>query len=194
MLEEQTVLITILREVVSSYDRKIEALIKNNNSILLLNKGVIDNFRNDLDYITELDLTIVKKIFEELETPKEESIKIYNYLDSIKELLTLNKKENTSYEITKEQLSYVEKFFLKVDELEKKNQQTHFENLKKIAKMNGVRSKYSELLNQIEDGDNKKYISDLNLISLLLNEYELEEKTKRSILINIMKYNQKVNS
>ena len=90
-------------------------------------------------------------------------------------------------------MAYVELFFKKVDELAEKNKQQHLDNLKKIAKLNSIRSKYGDLLDQIEDSNNKKYISDLNLISLLLNEYELEEKTKRSILINIMKYNQKVN-
>lgn len=192
MLEEQTVLIAILREVISSYDRKIENLIQSNNSVLLLNGGVLDNFRDNLESITELDLSIVLAVLEELNTQKEEKNKIYNYLDTIKRLLTLNKNEHTTYEITKEQLAYVELFFKKVDDLAEKNKQIHLNNLKKIAKMNSIRSKYSDLLNQIEDSSNKRYISDLNLISLLLNEYELEEKTKRNILINIMKYNQKV--
>ncbi|MCI8461066.1 MAG: hypothetical protein HFE81_06675 [Bacilli bacterium] len=140
-----------------------------------------------------MDLSIALSVLNELNIKKEEKDKIYNYLDSIKKLLTLNKEEHTTYEITNDQLAYVELFFKKVDELAEKNKQQHLDNLKKIAKLNSIRSKYGDLLDQIEDSNNKKYISDLNLISLLLNEYELEEKTKRSILINIMKYNQKVN-
>lgn len=193
MLEEQTVLITILREVIASYDRKMETLIKSNNSVLLLNSGALDSLRDNLEFITEMDLSIALSVLNELNIKKEEKDKIYNYLDSIKKLLTLNKEEHTTYEITNDQLAYVELFFKKVDELAEKNKQQHLDNLKKIAKLNSIRSKYGDLLVQIEDSNNKKYISDLNLISLLLNEYELEEKTKRSILINIMKYNQKVN-
>ncbi len=193
MLEEQTVLITILREVIASYDRKMETLIKSNNSVLLLNSGALDSLRDNLEFITEMDLSIALSVLNELNIKKEEKDKIYNYLDSIKKLLTLNKEEHTTYEITNDQLAYVELFFKKVDELAEKNKQQHLDNLKKIAKLNSIRSKYGDLLDQIEDSNNKKYISDLNLISLLLNEYELEEKTKRSILINIMKYNQKVN-
>lgn len=193
MLEEQTVLITILREVIASYDRKMETLIKSNNSVLLLNSGALDSLRDNLEFITEMDLSIALSVLNELNIKKEEKDKIYNYLDSIKKLLTLNKEEHTTYEITNDQLAYVELFFKKVDELAEKNKQQHLDNIKKIAKLNSIRSKYSDLLDQIEDSNNKKYISDLNLISLLLNEYELEEKTKRSILINIMKYNQKVN-
>lgn len=193
MLEEQTTLITILKEVISRYDRKIENLIKSNNSTLLLNRGILDDFRNNLESITELDLSIVLAIFDELNTNEEEKNKIYNYLDSIKKLLTLNKEEHTTYEISKEQLFYIELFFKKVDELEEKNKHQHLDNLKKIAKMSSIRNKYNELLEQIEDSSNRNYISDLNLISLLLNEYELKEKTKRNILISIMKYNQKIN-
>lgn len=193
MLEEQTVLITILREVIARYDRKMETLIKSNNSVLLLNSGALDSLRDNLEFITEMDLSIALSVLNELNIKKEEKDKIYNYLDSIKKLLTLNKEEHTTYEITNDQLAYVELLFKKVDELAEKNKQQHLDNLKKIAKLNSIRSKYGDLLDQIEDSNNKKYISDLNLISLLLNEYELEEKTKRSILINIMKYNQKVN-
>ena len=159
----------------------METLIKSNNSVLLLNSGALDSLRDNLEFITEMDLSIALSVLNELNIKKEEKDKIYNYLDSIKKLLTLNKEEHTTYEITNDQLAYVELFFKKVDELAEKNKQQHLDNLKKIAKLNSIRSKYGDLLVQIEDSNNKKYISDLNLISLLLNEYELENAFQESI-------------
>ena len=41
MLEEQTTLITFLKEVIREYENKIELLKKNNDSILILNRGLI---------------------------------------------------------------------------------------------------------------------------------------------------------
>lgn len=193
MLEEQTVLITILKEVIANYDLKIKKLINDNNSILLVNKGILDDFRNDIEVITEIDLKIVNAIFEELNDNSEEKDKILKYLSLIKKLLLLNKEKKTTYKITEEQLHYVELFFEKVDCLERQNHQTHLDNLKKITKMSAIRSKYTELLEQLKDTNNKNFISDLNLIGILLNECELEEKVKRNVLINIMKYNQKIN-
>ena len=106
----------------------------------------------------------------------------------------MNKKNKTSYEISEEQLKYIRLFFDIVDELEKKNTKTHLNNLQKIAQINSNYTKFRDLLKQLENKNNKEFISDIDTIEILLNENKLSEKTKRGILINIMKYNQKLNN
>lgn len=56
MLEEQTTLITFLKEVIREYENKIELLKKNNDSILILNRGLLDEFRDDINVITDIDV------------------------------------------------------------------------------------------------------------------------------------------
>ena len=58
MLEEQTTLITFLKEVIREYENKIELLKKNNDSILILNRGLLDEFRDDINILRYLLLPI----------------------------------------------------------------------------------------------------------------------------------------
>lgn len=194
MLEEQTTLITFLKEVIREYENKIELLKKNNDSILILNRGLLDEFRDDINVITDIDLCLIEAVLEEASVSKSVKEDILKYFDVVKKLLTLNKKNKTSYEILEEQLKYIRLFFDIVDELEKKNTKTHLNNLQKIAQINSNYTKFRDLLKQLENKNNKEFISDIDTIEILLNENKLSEKTKRGILINIMKYNQKLNN
>ena len=194
MLEEQTTLITFLKEVIREYENKIELLKKNNDSILILNRGLLDEFRDDINVITDIDVCLIEAVLEEASVNKLVKEDILKYFDVVKKLLTLNKKNKTSYEISEEQLKYIRLFFDIVDELEKKNTKTHLNNLQKIAQINSNYTKFRDLLKQLENKNNKEFISDIDTIEILLNENKLSEKTKRGILINIMKYNQKLNN
>lgn len=194
MLEEQTTLITFLKEVIREYENKIELLKKNNDSILILNRGLLDEFRDDINVITDIDLCLIETVLEEASVSKSVKEDILKYFDVVKKLLTLNKKNKTSYEISEEQLKYIRLFFDIVDELEKQNTKTHLNNLQKIAQINSNYTKFRDLLKQLENKNNKEFISDIDTIEILLNENKLSEKTKRGILINIMKYNQKLNN
>ena len=194
MLEEQTTLITFLKEVIREYENKIELLKKNNDSILILNRGLLDEFRDDINVITDIDVCLIEAVLEEASVNKSVKEDILKYFDVVKKLLTLNKKNKTSYEISEEQLKYIRLFFDIVDELEKKNTKTHLNNLQKIAQINSNYTKFRDLLKQLENKNNKEFISDIDTIEILLNENKLSEKTKRGILINIMKYNQKLNN
>ena len=194
MLEEQTTLITFLKEVIREYENKIELLKKNNDSILILNRGLLDEFRDDINVITDIDLCFIEAVLEEASVSKSVKEDILKYFDVVKKLLTLNKKNKTSYEISEEQLKYIRLFFDIVDELEKQNTKTHLNNLQKIAQINSNYTKFRDLLKQLENKNNKEFISDIDTIEILLNENKLSEKTKRGILINIMKYNQKLNN
>lgn len=133
-------------------------------------------------------------MLEEASVSKSVKEDILKYFDVVKKLLTLNKKNKTSYEISEEQLKYIRLFFDIVDELEKQNTKTHLNNLQKIAQINSNYTKFRDLLKQLENKNNKEFISDIDTIEILLNENKLSEKTKRGILINIMKYNQKLNN
>ena len=92
MLEEQTTLITFLKEVIREYENKIELLKKNNDSILILNRGLLDEFRDDINVITDIDLCLIEAVLEEASVSKSVKEDILKYFDVVKKLLTLNKK------------------------------------------------------------------------------------------------------
>ena len=92
MLEEQTTLITFLKEVIREYENKIELLKKNNDSILILNRGLLDEFRDDINVITDIDVCLIEAVLEEASVSKSVKEDILKYFDVVKKLLTLNKK------------------------------------------------------------------------------------------------------
>ena len=158
MLEEQTTLITFLKEVIREYENKIELLKKNNDSILILNRGLLDEFRDDINVITDIDVCLIEAVLEEASVSKSVKEDILKYFDVVKKLLTLNKKNKTSYEISEEQLKYIRLFFDIVDELEKQNTKTHLNNLQKIAQINSNYTKFRDLLKQLENKNNKEFL------------------------------------
>lgn len=188
-MSKQNLLATVLNKIIDTYEDKISELIKNNNSILLTNKGIIDDLKNDINVLTNFNLDIVKNVLIETNTSEEEQAKIYNYLETIQKILTLNQEFNTTYTISDEQLSYLELFFNKITELEEINKNKHLNNLKKITKFTTTISKYKSLIKQIEDDNNNHYIADINLIKLLLSEPYLEDRAKQDILLDIINHN-----
>lgn len=192
MSKEKPILENALKDIIEQYNSDISELIRNNNSILLANQGLIEELKKDLNVLIDFDLNIAQAVLTETNTPKEEQNKILNYLSTIKKLLTLNKLHNTTYKVSEEQLKYVELFFNKVAELEEINKKLHLENLKKISKITNTTDTYKTLLNQLENENTPKYISDINLIKLLLSETYIENDTKRDILFEILRYNKEV--
>lgn len=192
MSKEKSFLEKVLKDVIEQYNYDISELIKNNNSVLLSNQGLIEELKNDLNILIDFDLDIVQAVLTETNTSKEEQSKIMNYISIIKKLLTLNKMYKTTYKISEEQLKYVELFFNKVGELEEINKKLHLENLKKISKITNTTDIYKTLLNQLENKNTLNYVSDMNLIKLLLNETHIDSNTKRDILFEILNHNKKV--
>ena len=187
MLEEQIPLITILKEVISDYEEKI---LHTNIPKIVEYKSQIDSLKKDINYILEIDLNIIKEILSEYKEQLKEYKDIYQYMSTIKSLLKLNKEKHTTYKLQPNQLAYIKNFIKELEKLEKENQKEIDKNIQEKEKFIETKKQYEELLNQIEDKTNFEYISNIKILTLLWNECEIDESTKRDIIISIMKYNQ----
>ena len=192
MLTEQTALITILKEVIKNYEQSIEELNKLNNSALTVNKSIINRFQKDINTLIELDLKIVEDILTETNTEEEEKTTILKYFEIIKNLLKLNKEKQTTFQLSEEQYTYIDLFLEKIDFLKKENRKIKEHHKIDINTLKEKHSNYKQLLNQIEDENDTTYITNVNLLKLLFDECELDEITKRNIMLNLMKYNQDI--
>lgn len=192
MLTEQTALITILKEVIKNYEQSIEELNKLNNSALTVNKSIINRFQKDINTLIELDLKIVEDILTETNTEEEEKTTILKYFEIIKNLLKLNKEKQTTFQLSEEQYTYIDLFLEKIDFLKKENRKIKEHHKIDINTLKEKHSNYKQLLNQIEDENDTTYITNVNLLKLLFDECEVDEITKRNIMLNLMKYNQDI--
>ena len=188
MLEEQTTLIAILKEVIKEYDNRLSEVEEVNNSIVLNSKDIVNELKSNLGSITSLDIDKLKEILTELDI--EEKDELVSYFETIKKLLVLNKEQNTTYEITDKQLDNMALFFKKYDDKVKEKSIVQSKNMIIIGKITNTCKKYKELLRRLEDKDNNIFIDDISLIEELFSELEIDEETKTKIILNLSKYNQ----
>ena len=189
MPEEQVTLITLLREVILGYEDKLVELETVNSSALTMNRDKIERFRDDIQAIIDIDLHVIEDILNELNLDPEEKEKTFNYLRRVKQLLQLNQREGTTYKIQGNQLSQISHFFERIDEEIEKNTKIQDEHMRNVGKLTSICKKYKKLLGLLEDKNNTTFIDDVDLIALLFKECSIDEKTKRNILLSIMKYN-----
>ena len=186
MLEEQTTLITILKEVIKEYDNRLSEVEEVNNSIVLNSKDIVNELKSNLGSITSIDIDNLKEILTELDI--EEKDELVSYFETIKKLLVLNKEQNTTYEITDKQLDNMALFFKKYDDKVKEKSIVQSKNMIIIGKITNTCKKYKELLKRLEDKDNNIFIDDISLIEELFSELEIDEETKTKIILNLSKY------
>ena len=135
MLENQTTLITILKEVIESNQEKIENLENITTSSVIIYKKELKKLKEDINYLINLNLDIVEKVLDEAEIDPKEQDNIYEYFKVIKELLVLNKKENTTFKFYNNQLSKVNRFFDYVEILQNKNKVYHESNINELEEL-----------------------------------------------------------
>ena len=164
MLENQTTLITILKEVIESNQEKIENLENITTSSVIIYKKELKKLKEDINYLINLNLDIVERVLDEAEIDPKEQDNIYEYFKVIKELLVLNKKENTTFKFYNNQLSKVNRFFDYVEILQNKNKVYHESNINELEELKIKNGKYLDLLDQITNKNDKSYISDINTV------------------------------
>lgn len=189
MLEEQTTLMAILKEVIKEYDNRLSEVETVNNSIVLNNKKIVNDLKNNIDSITSLDIDIISEILTELDVEDKEKEEIFNNFETIKKLLVLNKEQKTTYEITDKQLDHIALFFKKYDDAVKEKSKIQSKNMIIIGKITTTCRKYKELLGRLENKDNNVFIDDMSLIEELFSELEIDQSTKTGIVLNLAKYN-----
>lgn len=191
-MSEQTPLINILKEVIKKYEHSIEEVTTLNNSSLTINKELIDELKKDFSVITNIEVKDLEAILVEAETSVNEKEKILSYLETIRSLLKLNNEKQTTFQISDNQKEYINLFLEKVSLLEKRHQEIKKNNNANLDELNKMCSKYKALLSRLEDKNDNSYITNIELLKLLFEECEVDETTKRSIMLNLMKYNQNI--
>lgn len=186
MLETQTTLITILKEVISTNKLKINNCLDNGNLLKEKYKKELNLLKKDKYNIININLAVIRKILEELDINYKEKKLIYDNIKSIKEMLLLNENAHTTYKIYNNQIKYLDKFINYIENYKDNNiPEKELEELKEMT------FKYEELYNKLENPNNNDYMEDLDTINLLLDECKIDDKTEREILFNIMRYNLK---
>lgn len=185
-------LITALQDAIKNYQQKIKEIESTNNSSLTKYQQEIEKLK-DSNNLVLIDSSIIKKIISDLDYINEENKNsLYEFINTLKILLTLNSNNNTSFEITKEQLNHYQNFLNLITKTKEKQKETRTKNLKDIGKITNLSNQYRSLLGLLEDKENLTFITDLDLLATLFKEQNINETEKREILLWIMKYNQKI--
>ena len=189
MFEEQELLISIIKKLLEEYKIELDELKEQSNSSIKKYDKEIKKLRDDFDYLIEVDLSVFEEILSESNKSEEEKSKLFNLIKLLKKLLELNKKENTTYVITDKQKDEFAKIFGIIREIEDKNKA---EDKDSISTLKGDISKLKKLLGLLEDNNSSEFISDTSTITMIFDRLDLDEDTKRRILIGILKYNQMI--
>lgn len=191
MIENKELLIVkLLRNKIEENQNIIKDIDNPNNSPVVINKELLEKFRNNINTIINMDKQLITDVISELNFYDDiEMNDVENYLFAIKKLLTSNKERGTNYRIYDSQKLYIDKFFDKVDEFYLTLDEKIEESKKKHSYLEEKNNKYIKLLNSITEDRNTDFIDDRELISSLLNECGLTEEEKREVLLEIVKYN-----
>lgn len=187
MLENQTTILTILKEEIESNERKIDSLENGKSKVIRKYEDELEKLKEDINYLADIDFEIIKEILKESNCQIELQEKIYNYLKAMSQLLKLNKYEHTSYRLDSSQLKYYNLFFDQVKSINENSDKDI--NKDEVDSLKEINNLYINLLEQIKDPNDKSYIEDINLVKTLLSTCEIDEKTKREIYFNLMRYN-----
>lgn len=187
MLENQTTILTILKEEIESNERKIDSLENGKSKVIRKYEEELNKLKEDINYLADIDFEIIKEILKESNCQIELQEKIYNYLKAMSQLLKLNKYEHTSYRLDSSQLKYYNLFFDQVKSINESSDKDI--NKDEVDSLKEINNLYINLLEQIKDPNDKSYIEDINLVKTLLSTCEIDEKTKREIYFNLMRYN-----
>ncbi len=161
----------------------------------IVNNSAIDKYGEELkemeDYhnLPDININFIEEILKELDFTEEEKQVINNFISSIKILLVLNKEKNTTFTISAQQLKHLEIFLKKVKERkEELDKETALEKDKITKKINT----FTELLNKINNPNNKSFITELDKLEAVFNLLNTAIEKRKLIFIEILKYNQEL--
>lgn len=165
----------LLKRTIKNNENKITNY-EEEESIIYTYKNKTSSLKNDINNLIDYDIDDIKKIISKLDISNKEEV--FDNIKTIKDLLTLNKIINTTYEISPLQLKYLNIFIDSLDKYNNKNS-----NIEEVKIKN---NKYNNILDRIT---NKKYIEDIDTINLLLDDNNYYDKERREVLFTIMRYN-----
>ena len=192
MYSNQTTLLVILRDVISFYEKIVDENTIINNSYIIKNNDKLISLATDVYVIKDFSILELKKMCSELQIEDDMKNKILEYLKIIKTLLELNDRKKTTYKLSDEQLQYLNMFLTEANNFILHYSKTTIYTKEELSDINVRLSSYKDLLSIIENPDEPKFITDINTVKQLFNECDIDEYTKRSILLDIMRTNQNI--
>ena len=148
--------------------------------------------KKDINKIIDMDMNKINAIVDELALQEEKKTELKNHLDVIKALLTLNRSQQTSYTLAKEQMAALTLFIERLESyIDKKNSEQEAID-PEYNEIISITTKYKNLLMQLKNPNNKKLITDMDTISYLFQENQISEDEKQVILLALLKYNQEL--
>ena len=189
MFENIELLKKFINDSIMNYENETKILKEQNSSSLDNYKDEIIALRNNIESIVDIDLNIFKEIISESSKTIEEKERLFEFIKSMKILLELNKKENTTFKLTRNQIEELSKLYDILDEININEQNNKKRLEQEIDSIKKEISKLRKILNTIEDQNNNEFIKDINTIVNALNKYVEDEEEKRKILFSVMSYN-----
>lgn len=189
MFENIELLKKFINDSIMNYEKETKILKEQNSSSLDNYKDEIIALRNNIESIVDIDLNIFKEIINESNKTIEEKERLFEFIKSMKILLELNKKENTTFKLTRNQIEELSKLYDILDEININEQNNKKRLEQEIDSIKKEISKLRKILNTIEDQNNNEFIKDINTIVNALNKYVEDEEEKRKILFSVMSYN-----
>lgn len=189
MFEEQELLISIIKQLLEEYNVELNNLKEQGNSSIKMYDKEIKKVKENFDDLIEIDISVFEEILNESNRNEDDKSKLLNLIKLLKKLLELNKKENTTYVITDKQKEEFSKIFDIIKEIEDK---VNKDDSDSISIIKDDISKLKKLLGLLEDSNSNEFINDTSVIMKMFEKLNLDEDTKRRILIGILKYNQAI--
>ena len=192
MLENQTILITILKQVIKDTQTQIEKIDQQSNSSMIQMRELMERLKKNYEEIIHFSEEDIKNILNTSALEETEKNQLTKSVLAIRTLIELNKTKKTTFKVTEQQIQKIHDFCTIIEQIDQENKRKSEQATNMIAELTKKQNRYIKLLGIIEDDKNQDFIKDLSLVEELFQVCVLEEETKRKILLNIMQYNESV--
>ena len=187
MNERLNILMNTINGIIEEYLSELASIIPDNSSLNNF-KDKLNNAYGDIDKIVEIDLDELKEVLSEANSKENNIEQLIDTVSYLKTIIDLNHSKGTSFEIEEKQIKEVAEIIRIIEYIEEKRKQEHLDD-DRTKDLEDKVKKLKELLGILEDDNNKEYINDSTTIKDLFDRSDLDLKTKKEILIEILKYN-----
>lgn len=164
-----------------------------NSSVIGKNRDLIIKIQKDINMIIDLDLQTLKDILNELNIEDEqEKEHMYQGIESIRWILTINKEKDLTFEISARQVAVFNAFVNKLNKVKETIKVYSKEQQAQLDKMEEIINKYINLLEMLSNKDNQEFVTDVELLTTLFRSSNLLPMKRREVLTDLLKYNQQI--
>ena len=191
MLARQTRLITILNKELEKHKSFVEKH-KAALTMTVLNNRLLDLLKEDQMNIVNENQKTLDDIIENFNINPAEKIILKNNIDVIRNIIQMNREDGTNIELEESQKHSLASFVKYLEESTKTiSNSIPLDEPEYEMSLSAVKE-LTEIIDLLNDKNNKKTIDNISIIKEVLSKTEIEEKQKRKILISLMKYNKEI--